>query len=145
MEDHGALLAPQLLQLLTALGFARGEEALEGKAARRQTRHRQGVHRRAAAGDGDDGHALLGAELHQILAGVGDGRRARIGDEGAALAAQQALDDLLTCAGTVMLMIAHHGLFDLEVVQQLQRHPLILCGDEIHRGESFNGAGREIA
>ena len=42
-------------------------------------------------------------------------------------------------------MIAHHGLFDLEVVQQLQRHPLILCGDEIHRGEGFNGAGGEVA
>ena len=44
-----------------------------------------------------------------------------------------------------MLKIAHHGLFDSEVVQKLERYPSVLGGNEVGLLQGLDRSGRKIA
>ena len=85
VEDHGALLRRQGLQMRPAVFFVHRQKALEGKPSGRQSGHRQGGDKGAGAGDGHHGNIRLGTALHQQLTWVADGRRAGICDQRTAL------------------------------------------------------------
>ena len=144
MEHHGAHFTQQLAQLFAPLLAVGGEEALKGKAACRQTRHRQCRDAGAAAGNALHSDAVFGAQPHQILTRIADGRRTGIRYQSADLAAQQTLYDGLAGGGAVMLVIAHQRLFDVEVVEKLHRHPGVFGGNEVCFAQRFHGAGGEV-
>ena len=145
VEDHGARLALQPLQMLTAGLAAHGEKAFEAKLLRRQAGH--GQRGDGGAGAGDDLHvdALLGALAHDVLAGVGDGGHAGVGHERARLAREQPRDDLLTAGVLVVLVVAHARLFDLKVVEQLCGHARVLGGDEVGAAQRLECAHGQVA
>lgn len=93
MEEHGAFLRLEGGQALPALLLIHGEEAFKAEAARGEAGDRQGVDGGAAAGDGDDRHAVFRAEPHETLPGVGDGGGAGVRHQGAALSRQEALQN----------------------------------------------------
>ena len=51
--------------------------------------------------------------------------------QSAGLPSQQPLQDGLARSGMVVFVVAHQGLFDLKVIQQLHRDPGVLRGDEV--------------
>ena len=71
---------------------------------------------------------------------VGDGGAARVRHQGAALPGQQPLQDPGAALLFVVLMVAHQGLFDPQVVQQLQGHAGVLGGDEVRRLQGLGAA-----
>ena len=117
--------------MLGAVLLRRGQEALKREAPRRQAGHAQRRDGGAGAGDGADRHARLRAQADQILAGVGDGRGSGVRHERARLARQNALDDARAACRLVVLIIADERLFQLQMVQQPQRHPRVLGRDKI--------------
>ena len=102
------------------------------------------VTRRAGAGDGHHIHPTLGAEGHQLLAGVGHRRSARVGDQGAALPGQQAAEHRLAPRPGVVAVIGEHGLFQPQVVEQLEGHPGILRGNKIHLPQGIRDASGDV-
>lgn len=135
VEDHRAHLAFERIQMLAAAFFVGGEEALKAEPPRRQTRDAQRRDNGAGAGNGADADICFCTQHDQILTGVGDGRGARIGDERTALTRKQPLHDAQAAFCLVVLVIAHEWLFDLQMIEQLERHARILGGDEIRLGE----------
>lgn len=69
VEDHGALLGFQGLQMFPPAFAVDGEEAFKGKPAGGKAADRQRVYRRAAAGDGEHLHIVLGAQAHSSSPG----------------------------------------------------------------------------
>ena len=144
VKDHGALFGLDLFQMGAALLFGNREKALKGESAAGHTRNGQRCHHGRAAWNGHHFHAVLCAQIHQIYAGIGDGRGTCIGDDGAAFALQKAAQDIIALGAAIVLKIAHLGLFDFEFIQQLGTHTGVLGGDEVHRFQRFNGSGRKI-
>ena len=60
------------------------------------------------------------------------------------MAVQQAGAQLLPPLPFIVLVIADQRLLYTEVIEQFQRHPRILSGDEIAPLQRLNGAGRKI-
>ena len=124
--------------------FIDGQKALKGEPAGGKAADGQGVHRRAAAGDGQNLHAVFRAQPHQVLAGVGNGGRAGVRHQSAGLACQQALENGLPGGDVVVLVVADQGLFDFKMVQQLDGYPGILRRDEVHGLQRLYRPGREV-
>ena len=76
-----------------------------------------------------------GALGHQRLAGVGDGRGTGVRHQGAGLPRQQPPKNLLPALGLVVFIVAHQGLFDPQVVEELEADPGVLGGDEVRQGQ----------
>ena len=144
VEDHGPLLVFQRVQPFPAAFLVDGEEALKGEPPRGQAADRQGIHCRAAAGDGEHLHPIFGTQPHQILSGIGDGRCTGVRHQSTGLPSQQPLQDGLARSGMVVFVVAHQGLFDLKVIQQLHRDPGVLRGDEVHGSQRLRCPGREV-
>ena len=145
MEDHGPLLLLEAFQVGPAVLLVHGQKALEGEPGGGQARDRQGVHKGAGPRNGHHRDILGGTLGHQLLAGVADGRGAGVGDQGAALPGQQTGDQLIPPGVGIVAVIAHHGLLDVQVVQELHRHPGVLCGDEIHRPQGVSRPKGHVA
>ena len=145
VEHHGAGLRSQGVQVLLPAFFCRGEEALKGEAAGGQAGDAQGRDDGAGTGYGGDGNARLGAQPDQVLAGVGDGGGACVGDQGAHLSGLHPLQELLAPGRLVVLVIADQGLFDLQEVQQPQGDPGVLRGDEVGLRQDFPAAGGDVS
>ena len=131
IEDHGALFALQGFQVLPAALFGGGEEALKAEPARCLAGDAQRRDGGTGAGNGTDSDACGGALLHQILAGIGNGRTAGIGYQGAGLTGQDPFHNFITFESLVVLVVANQAFFDAQMVQQLQRNPGIFRGNEI--------------
>ena len=144
VEDHGALLPDQGREALPALLPPHGEEALKGEAPRSKPADRQGGDQGTAPRDGLHGHALRRAELHQGLAGIADGGGPGVGDQGAGLPGQEPGENGRARRGLIVLVVAHQGLFDAEVVEELQGHPGVLGGDEVRPGQGLHRPGTEV-
>ena len=94
----------------------------------------------------EDRNIVLGAQRDQILAGVGDGRRAGVGHERTGLAAEHPLEyDFTACAAVVFIIGDHRLAGKLTGGQQLLRNARVLGGDEVDRAEDFACTGRKIA
>ena len=145
MENHRALLIFQGLQTFPAIFLVDGQEPLEGKASGGQSADGQGVHSRAAAGDGENFHTVFRTKTNQVLAGVRDGGSAGVRYQSAGLASQQPLQNRLSGRDMIVLMIAHQRLLDFKVVQQLHGYPCVLRCNEIHLLQRFNGTRREVS
>ena len=145
VKHHGAHLAGQLLQGSAALFFTGGQKALEGEAPGVQPGHGQGGDGGAAAGNGLYRHAVFGAQGHQLLPRIADGRGTGIGDQRARFAGEQTLQNGLTRRSAVVLVVADKRLFDVKMVQQLHADAGVLRRDEVCLGQRFCGAGREVA
>ena len=146
VEDHGTLLALERVQMLAPRLFIHGKKALEAPAPGRQTACGERADRSAAAGDRDDRNIVLGAQRDQILAGVGDGRRAGVGHERTGLAAEHPLEhDFTACAAVVFIIGDHRLAGKLTGGQQLLRNARVLGGDEVDRAEDLACTGRKIA
>ena len=102
--------------MLPAAFFGHGQESLEAEPPGGLAGNAQRGDGSAGAGDGADGDARLGALLHQILAGVGDGRASRVGDQGAGLSGQNPLHNTASLEGLVMLVVADKAFFDFQMV-----------------------------
>ena len=133
IEDHGPLLLFETLQMLPAALLGGGQEALEAEPPGGLAGNAESGDGGTGAGNGTDLDSGSHALLDQILAGIGNGGTACIGDLGAGLTGQDPLYDLITFDSLVVLIVAHKAFFNAQVVQKLQGHPGILSGDEIHR------------
>ena len=145
VKDHGAFFVPHFFQVLPTVFVIGGQKALEGEASGIHAGHRQGGDHGAAAGDAHHLNAPGGAQSYQIGAGVGDGRRAGIGDDGAILACFDAVGNVIALGLAVMFKIADLGLADAEMAQQPGTHAGVFGGDEIHAVQGLHRAGRKIA
>ena len=132
VKDHRAALGAQARHLLAALGLDDRQEALEAKACGRKPRQRQCVNGGTAAGDTRNGNPLGGAQRDQILAGVRDGGRTCVGDEGTAFAPLESLDNVRASLSLVVLVVRDERLGDAEIMQQLQRVACVLGGDKVN-------------
>ena len=111
--------------------FRCGQEPLKAEAACRLTGDAQGGDDGAGAGNGANRDSRLGALLYQVLTWVRDGGASGIGYQGAGLSGQNAVQNFFPLEGFVVLVVAHQGLFQFQVVEELQRDPGVLRGDEI--------------
>ena len=144
VKNDRPVLVPQRFQMLLP-GFVRcGEKAFKREPLRRETGHRERRDDRARAGRGGNRDAVLSAQAHQLLAGVGDRGHARVGDKRAALPAEQAGDNDGGAFHFVVLIIADERAADAEVVEELQCDARILRGDKVRIFERFDRAGGEI-
>ena len=144
MEEHGARLPPETLQMGPAVFLVHGQKALKGKPSRGQTGHRQRVDKGTGAGDGNHGNLLRCALGHQFLSRVTDGGSTGIGDQGAALTPQQAGDQFLSPGSGIVAVVTHHRLLQPQMVEELHRHPGVLGGDEIHLLQGLRRPERQI-
>ena len=145
VKNHGALFCPQGRKMLPAAFFAHGEEALKAKPAGGLPGNAQCGDGGTGTGNGADGDACGGTFLHQILTGVRDGGASCIGNQGAGLTGQNPLHNAASLEGFVMLVIAYKGLFDFQVVEQLQGYPGVLCGDEIRIFQGLPGTQGNVS
>ena len=144
VEDHGAVLLPQGFQMLPPAFLGGGQEALKAEAARGLAGDAQGGDDGAGAGNGADGDACLGTLAHQILAGIGNGGRPRIGNQSAGFSCQDPVQDHIALGGLVMLKVADQALLDAQVVQQFHGDPGILRGNKIRLLQGFPAADGNI-
>jgi len=93
---------------------------------------------------GGNGAAALGAEPHEILAGIADGGHARVRDKRAGLAVLYAGDDELSALALVVLKVADHRLFDAVKGEQPAGIARVLRRDEIDLGEHLARTLRKI-
>ena len=88
---------------------------------------------------------MLGAQAHQLFAGIGDGGGTGIRDQGAGLSAQKPLQNGLSGGDVIVGMIAHQRLFDFKMVEQLDGYPGILRRNKIYGLQGFHCPGREVS
>ena len=133
VEDHSPLLPPEGLQVAAAVLLVHGQKALEGEPAGGQAGHRQGGDQGAGAWYGHHRDVPLRTLGHQLLPRVGHRRGTRVGDQGPVLPGEQALQHRLPAGAGVVAVVGEQGLFQPQVVEQLQGHPGVLGGEEVHR------------
>ena len=144
IEDHGPLLPPERVQVAAAVLLVHSKEPLKGEASRGLPRGRQGGDQGTGSGDGHHRHAVLGAQGHQILSRVGDGGGTRIGNQCAVFPGQQPLQDTLAAVFRVVAVVGDHGLFQLQMVEELHGHPGIFGGNEVRLGHGLGHTGRDV-
>ena len=131
IEHHGPLLPLQTIQMGAAVFLVLGQKALKGEPGSGQPGDGQSADEGAGAGHRLHRDVVLGTQGHQVLSGVGDGGGARIGDQGAALPGQQTIHNGGPRCGKIVAVVADHGLFQTQVVEQLHRHPGVLGGQKV--------------
>ena len=144
VENHRPGLGSQGVQMLPAAFFRRGEEALKAEPAGGLPGNAQRRDGGAGTGDGANDDAGFSALLDQVLPGVGDGGTARVGDQRAGLPGENAVNDPVALRGLVMLVVADKAFFDAQMVEQFQRHPRILGGDEVGAFQRLPAAQGDI-
>ena len=143
VKDHGALFVQKIGQPFLFLLAVHRQKALEYPAggvlpghgqccdAGRGCRHR---HHLDAAGQ---------SVPHDHLTGVGNAGHARIGAQRTALPCLNALQNGLALLQSV-LVVADHGLFQAQKVQQLHGHAGVLGGNEVCRAKGGGHPGRHV-
>ena len=144
VEDHGPRLRAQLVQPGLPLLLLRWQEPFKGEAACRQRGDAQGGDRRAGAGDRTDRDLRLGRQAGQVLSRVRDRRGPGVCHQGAGLPLGDADDNLRPGGSLVVLVIAHQGFMQLQMVQQLPGDTGVLGGDKIRFGQRLAAAVRDI-
>jgi hypothetical protein len=144
-EFHTEVFFAVWMWIIAAALFVDGKKALEGEPSGGQTGNGQRIDGGAAAGDGENRDTVLGAQANQILTGIGDGGGACVSDQRTVLAGEKPVEDALTGADVVMLVVADQLFFQSAVVQEFDGYTGILSGDEIHRRQRIHRAGREIS
>ena len=124
----------------TAVFLVHGQKALKGEAPGGLAGGGQGRDQGAGAGDGHHGDALLGAPGHQLLPRVRDGGHPRVGDQGAVLPRQQPVQHRLAPRLRVVAVIGQHGLFQPQVIEQLDGHPGVLRRDKVRLRQGLGHA-----
>ena len=143
VKDDGPLLAQQLGQTLLFLLPVHGQKALKHPAG--GVLPRDGQCRDAGRG-GRHGHYFdaPGQRVpHDDLARVGDAGHSGVRAEGAVLPRLDAAEDALAFLEGV-LIVADHGLFQAQKVEQLHGHAGVLGGNEIRRAERCRHPGRHV-
>ena len=143
VKDGGALFLQKLSQPLFFLLAVHGQKALEHPAGGVLPGHGQ---RCDAGGSRRYWHYLDAPGQcvpHDHLARVGDAGHARITAQGTALACFNAAQDALTLLQGV-LIVADHGLFQTQKVQQLHGHTGVLGGNKVCRAKGGCYARRHI-
>ena len=79
------------------------------------------------------------ASAVEPASGIADARHSGVGDHGDAPAGLERLDQLGGTLVLVVLVAAHGGGGDLEVVEQLLRLAGVLAGDAVHAAEHVQG------
>ena len=83
-------------------------------------------------------------QRREILARITDRRHTGIGHERAGLSLLNAADNLWSALSAVVLMVAHHRLGDLQMVQQSAAHPSVLRRDKVALAENAHRAVGQI-
>ena len=121
------------------------QKALEEKAVGRQAGgSERGQHRRSA-GHRNDSEARLDRFAHQFVAGIGNKRRAGIGDQRDRLAFGQAGENFRAGLGRVVLVIRRERCRDAVMLGELAGDAAVLAGDDVGGGENFQSAQTDIA
>ena len=141
VENHGPLLFPQSFQMSKPAFFRSGQEALKAEAPRQLPGNAQGGNGGAGAWNGGDGNPGFGTLPDQFLAGVGNGRASRVGNQCTVFSRQNPGNDPVPPESLVVFIVADQGLMQLQMVQKLQGHPGILRGDEIRLRKGTGGSG----
>ena len=102
VEDHGALLFFQALQMLPSAFLCGGKEALEAEAAGCLSGDAQCGNGSTGAGNGTDLDTGSGALLYKILTGIGNGGAACVRHQGAGFTGQNPLCNFIALEGLVM-------------------------------------------
>ena len=133
-----------LLQQPAPFGVFPGKEAIEQEAGEIKARDGQGRHRGTAAGHADDRDARLHGGLDQLVAGIGDAGRARVGDDRDALALEHLADEVFGLAVFVEFVVGDQLVADLQLAQQHHRAAGVLGGDDVHLLEDLLSPGGHI-
>ena len=143
VKDGGALFLQKRSKAFLFLLAVHGQKALEHPAGGVLPGHGQ----RCDAGGSRRHRHYLDAPgqcvPHDHLARVGDAGHARITAQCAALARLNAAQDALTLLQGV-LIVADHGLFQAQKVQQLHGHTGVLGGNKVCRAKGGRYARRHI-
>ena len=117
-----------------AVGSLPREEAEEKEGRKVEARDGQRRDRGAAAGHADHADARVDGGTDQLVAGVGDAGRARVGDDGDALALPELLDEPLRLAVFVELVVGGELVAaDAELVEQHDAAAGVLRRDDVRR------------
>ena len=104
------------------------------------------ANRGAAAGHADDANAVFDRGADELVAGVGDAGRARVGDDGDVLAGGKLFDEPLRLAVFVELVVgAQTVAADAELVEQHHAAAGVLGGDDVGGGQDFASALGHVA
>ena len=144
IDDTGARLGLEHLQTLLSGLAVRGQESLKAPFSARQTALCQRTHRRTRTRHRNDLNAVLMTQRREILSRIADRRHTGIGHERTGLTLLNAPDNLRSALLAVVLMIAHHRLGDLQIVQQLTAHPGVLRRDKVALAENAHRAVGQI-
>ncbi len=121
------------------------QEAREEKAVRRKAGERQCRHRCRWAGDRGDGDPRGDRRTYQLVARIGDERRAGVGDEGDARARLEPLDQERPRARRVVLVIGRQRRRDAISGAEAPRDAGILASDKVDTAQGVEGAQGDVA
>ena len=129
-----------------AVGRLAREKAVEEEAREVKARDRERVDRCAAAGYADNADAVFDRRADELVAGVGDAGRARVGDDGDILAGGKLLDEPLGLAVFVELVVGAQAVAaDAELVEQHHAAAGVLGGDDVGARQDLAPALGHIA
>ena len=117
IENHRAMLPLQRFQNGSPLLFIRRQKALEHKASGIQTGKHQCHHSRRCTGRNRHRHTCRIAKLNQIRPRIRNAGHARIRHQCDAFPCQKPLHQNRPLYDLIMLMVACHGCFNLEMIQ----------------------------
>ena len=82
---------------------------------------------------------------HELIAGIGNQRRAGVGDERDCGAVAEPLEELRPRRRGVVIVVGRERRDDGVAIEELARHPRILAGDQIGAGKRRERAQGDIA
>jgi len=141
--DQGAGLARQGRQRGAQRLLAARQEADEQEAVGRQAGRDQGRHHGGRAGQRDDRNLARQRLADQLVAGIGDARHARVGDERHVPGGQR-VEHRVELGQLIVLVIAGHRRGDRVVVEQHARGARVLGGDQAGLAQNPQRAQRDI-
>nr|WP_290615700.1 hypothetical protein [Immundisolibacter sp.] len=144
IKDERARLLHQRRQRRPPGRRARRQKTFEGEARRRQAAGTERRHGGAGSGQRHHTDARRMRRRHQTLAGVADGRRAGIADQGDILALAQALDQAAGLRRLVVFMQRQQRRADAVMIQQRPAVAGVFGGDHGHRRQSLRRARAQI-
>ena len=145
VKNHGALLVLQCGQPLLFLTAVGRQKTFEHKPTRRLPGNAQRRDSGAGRGHGHHGNAPGVCVPHDDLPGVGNGGHTRVAAQRAGFPGLDAVQNITAPLFQIVLIIAHHRLFQAQVVQQLQRHTGVFGGNKIRFCKGFRRAWGKVA
>ena len=143
-NDAGFLAGEGFFEGAATLAAFDRQEAAEEEFGGGQAAADEGGDRGGRAGNDFVGHAGVPDFVEQALTGIADERHAGVGNEGHAAAVAQFGQQLLGASGLVVLVQAEQRFPDAVVLEEGERVPGVLAGDDVDGGEDAVGAERQV-